>query len=449
MNVFLLPDLGEGLTEAELVRWLVVPGDTVAVDQVVAEVETAKAVVEVPTPYGGVVAQLHGREGEVLAVGGPLVSVQPVGAAVPAAADAPGATAVPSSGSGNVLIGYGTSEAAPAGHGRRHRRGGRPAPVAAVPAAAPARRPLVVSPIVRDLARRSGLDLTALQGTGPGGLIVRADVQRALDLGSAPVVVPVQPAGTTTDARVPSASPSSAAWPDPRTGLPVRERVPLTGFRKAVAQTLTRSRSEIPEATTWVDVDATALLELRASLATPTDRGPGLLALVARFVVAGLARFPELNSRVDVDAGEVVHLAGVNLGIAVQAPRGLVVPSVQDAHTMSSRGLDAEVRRLTAAAREGSVTTAELTRGSFTLNNYGSLGVDGSAAIINHPEVAILGMGRVIPRPWVVDGQVVPRQLTQLSLVFDHRVCDGGTAGGFLRHVADCIERPLSALADL
>ena len=167
-------------------------------------------------------------------------------------------------------------------------------------------------------------------------------------------------------------------------------------------------------------------------------------------MVAGLAAFPALNSRVDSDRGEVVELDGVNLGIAAQTDRGLVVPVVRDAHRLGMRALDAEIRRLTAAARDGSATAAALTGGSFTrLNNYGVLGVDGSAAIINHPEAAILGMGRVLARPWVVDGQVVPRSITQLSLVFDHRVCDGGTAAGFLRFVADAIEDPLSALVEL
>jgi len=228
----------------------------------------------------------------------------------------------------------------------------------------------------------------------------------------------------------------------------VRDRVPIRGVRKAIISTLTRSRAEIPDATTWVDVDATALFDWRTSL---SERGeaPGVLAILARFVVAGLARFPELNARVDTDRQEIVLLDGVNLGIAAQTERGLVVPAVRDAHKLGMRGLHAEIKRLTAAAREGSVTAGELTSGSFTLNNYGILGVDGSAAIINHPEVAILGLGRIMPRPWVVDGAIVVRQIAQLSLVFDHRVCDGGTAGGFLRFVADAIENPMSALAEL
>lgn len=421
-QVFDLPDLGEGLTEAVLIRWLVKTGDSVAVDEPVAEVETAKAMVEVPSPFGGVIARLHGEEGSTLQVGSPLISVDAETSAAESYVEEERA------GSGNVLIGYGTSGAASS---RRRRR-------RAVPRPAPTRqtrngeRPAVQSPIVRRLARDKGVDLTTLTGTGPDGLIMRRDVEAAA--AREPVAVP-QPVAVVSDV-------------DQRTGLPIRTRVPLTGMRKAVTTTLTRSRTEIPEATTWVDVDATALLELRAEL-KETGAAPGILAMIARFVVAGLARFPELNSRVDTERGEITHLDGVNLGLAAQTDRGLVVPAIKDAHRLSMRGLDTEIRRLTVAAREGTATTAELTSGSFTLNNYGVLGVDGSAAIINHPEVAILGMGRILPRPWVVGGEIAVRHIVQLSLVFDHRVCDGGTAGGFLRFVADCVEAPKSAMADL
>ncbi|MCG8928098.1 dihydrolipoamide acetyltransferase family protein [Lentzea sp. CC55] len=417
-QVFDLPDLGEGLTEAVLVRWLVGTGDPIAVDEPVAEVETAKAVVEVPSPFGGVVARLHGEEGATLRVGSPLISVDARQSAAGTYVEEERA------GSGNVLIGYGTSQ------GGTSRRRGRKAAPADRPAA-PARdgeRPAVQSPIVRRLARDNGVDLGTLTGTGPGGLITRRDVQAALE----PVAAVREPVDDV----------------DRRTGLPIRTRVPITGVRKAVTTTLSRSRTEIPEATTWVDVDATALVELRDELKA-TGAAPGILAMVARFVVAGLARFPELNSRVDTDRDEITHLDGVNLGLAAQTDRGLVVPAVRDAHRLSMRGLDAEIRRLTAAARAGTATAAELSSGSFTLNNYGVLGVDGSAAIINHPEVAILGMGRILPRPWVVDGEIAVRHVVQLSLVFDHRVCDGGTAGGFLRFVADCLENPKSAMADL
>jgi pyruvate dehydrogenase E2 component (dihydrolipoamide acetyltransferase) len=231
-------------------------------------------------------------------------------------------------------------------------------------------------------------------------------------------------------------------------GCPFGKRIPLRGVRKAIAETLRRSRTEIPEATTWVDVDATELIELRASLSAGDQRPPSLLAFLARFAVAGLRVFPELNARVDAERGEIVQWDGVNLGIATQTERGLLVPAVAGADRLSVRALDGEIRQVTEAARAGTASSGELTRGSFTLNNYGVFGADGSAAIINYPEVAILGIGRIIQRPWVVDGAVVPRHIAQLSLVFDHRACDGAASGGFLRHVANAVEHPLAALVD-
>jgi pyruvate dehydrogenase E2 component (dihydrolipoamide acetyltransferase) len=293
-------------------------------------------------------------------------------------------------------------------------------------------RPRVKSPLVRQLARREGVDLRALVGSGPTGLITRADVERA----------------TATPPATPEPDPPSPEEADRRTGLAIRERIALRGVRKVIADTLQRSRAEIPEATTWVDVDATDLIKLRASLAVGDQRPPSLLAFLARFAVTGLRVFPELNARVDAERGEIVQWDGVNLGIATQTDRGLMVPAVAGADRLSVRAMDAEIRRVTEAARAGTASSGELTRGSFTLNNYGVYGVDGSAAIINYPEVAILGIGRIIQRPWVVDGAVVPRHIGQLSLVFDHRACDGAASGGFLRHVADAVEHPLSALVD-
>ena len=195
-------------------------------------------------------------------------------------------------------------------------------------------------------------------------------------------------------------------------------------------------------------MDATALVEMRAALkqADPANT-PGLLAFIARFVLAGLAKFPELNTR--IDDGALLTVDGVNLGFAAQTDRGLVVPSIRAAEQLSAREIDVELRRLTELARAGKASPAELSRGTFTLNNYGVFGVDGSAAIINYPESAILGVGRIIDKPWVVQGELAVRKVTELTLVFDHRVCDGGTAGGFLRYVADAMENPATVLADL
>jgi len=423
---FLLPDLGEGLEDAELTAWHVRVGDHVAVDQVVAEVETAKAAVEVPIPFAGTVTAVHAEPGTTLPVGAPLISVT---------ADGPGTGQVGQA-SGNVLVGYGTRPFPRRARGPR----GRAVPAATAPAPAPATTPAmapapapapawtgrvpVISPIVRKLAREAGLDLARIPGTGPDGLVLRRDVNQAIAALS---------------------SPRPGAQLGPRAA---EVRIPIRGVRRTAAEKLTRSRREIPEATVWVDADATGLVAARAALNAQAPRAPvSLLALLARFAVAGLRRWPELNAHIENE--EIVIPAHVHLGFAVQTERGLVVPVIRDAHLMSVRELAAALGRQTAAARAGRLAPADLTGGTITVNNYGVFGVDGSAAIINHPEVAILGLGRIIDRPWVVDGQLAVRKVTELTLAFDHRVCDGGTAGGYLRYVADCVESPLLALGDL
>ncbi|WUO43857.1 2-oxo acid dehydrogenase subunit E2 [Streptomyces sp. NBC_00285] len=319
-HTFTLPDLGEGLTDAELLEWKVAVGDTVAHDQVVAEVETAKSVVTLPSPFAGTVTALHCPAGEAVRVGAALLTVAPA-----------------EYGSGAVLTGYGTR--------------------------APERRP----------PAHAGRDT-------------------AVD-----------------DSEV---------------------RVPMA----AAAEKFLRAHRDIPAVTIWADVDATGLLAERAS------RGTGLLALLARSCLTGLAAFPEFNSRVDSDRGEIVRLARVHLGFAAQTPKGLVVPVVRDADRLSLDALAAELRRLTDLARRDALPAGHRTGSTFTLNNYGVLDVDGATPVLNHPQVAMVGVGRVTDRPWAVDGRVEVRKIVTLSLTFDHRVCDGGTAAGFLRHVADAVE---------
>ena len=410
MPAFVLPDLGEGLTEAEIVSWHVQVGDIVAVDQDVVEVETAKAVVAIPVPFAGRVAELHANPGDLLAVGAPLITVsddRPAeNGSVPNAENG----SVLNGASGAVLIGYGTSDA---GHRRRRPARNGPLPPRQEPAPRPPGRPAVVSPIVRRLARNAGLDLATISGSGHDGLVTRQDVERAI-----------------------AARPAEAEHVI---------RIPLQGVRKITADKLTRSRREIPEATIWVDTDATELLRLRATLnAGDAEPRISLLALLSRFAVLGLRRYPELNSKVEDDA--IVMGTSVHLGFAAQTERGLLVPVVSDAHACTLEQLSAALADATLRARQGTLRPAELTGGTFTINNYGVFGVDGSAAIINPPEVAILGIGRIIERPWIVDHQVVARHLTQLTLAFDHRACDGQTAGGFLRFVADCVESPTRIL---
>ncbi|MFJ3253715.1 dihydrolipoamide acetyltransferase family protein [Streptomyces sp. NPDC086771] len=479
---FKLPDLGEGLTEAEIVRWLVEVGDVVAIDQPVVEVETAKAMVEVPCPYGGVVTARFGEEGSELPVGAPLLTVAvgsgggaDEGAGSGSGGAGSGAGEVESS--GNVLVGYGTG--APVARRRRVRptalTAAAPArvPVAAVQAAAPApaaapvsaaapaaSAPVsvpgaapdavlgpvaVVSPLVRKLARQHGVDLRQLVGSGPDGLILRADVEsaiRALEEGAGVASL--------------TAVPRPEAVTESASGAVARQsahRIPLRGVRGAVADKLARSRREIPDATCWVDADATELMAARAAMNSTGGPAAGpkvsVLALLARICTAALARFPELNSTVDLEAREIVRLPEVHLGFAAQTERGLIVPVVRDAQARNAESIGAEIARLTEAARAGRLTPAELTGGTFTLNNYGVFGVDGSTPIINHPEAAMLGVGRIVPKPWVHQGELAVRQVVQLSLTFDHRVCDGGTAGGFLRYIADCVEQPAVLLRTL
>ncbi|WP_435589495.1 dihydrolipoamide acetyltransferase family protein [Micromonospora chalcea] len=436
---FLLPDLGEGLSEAEIVEWRVAVGDVVTVDQSVVEVETAKAVVDVPCPYAGRVVALHGAAGEVRPVGQPLITIAPLD-------DAPDPHATyreeERAGSGNVLIGYGTGHG---GSGRRRRRprlalapeAGAPASVDPARTGGPAAAPLVISPIVRRLAKEHGIDLASLRGTGPGGVIRRADLDAA--------VAAAAPAARL--AAVPDAPAAHVGLAPAGDGDTV---IPLTGIRKVIADKLSRSRREIPEVTIWVDVDATGLLETRAAINAATPEAPvSILALLARICLSGLRKFPQLNAHVDTEGQRIIQSAGVHLGIAAQTDRGLVVPVLRDAQRLTTRELAAALAETTAAARAGTLPPARLTGGTFTLNNYGVFGVDGSTPIINHPEAALLGVGRIVDKPWVVDGQLAVRKVTQISLTFDHRVCDGGVAGGFLRHVADCVEQPALLVANV
>jgi 2-oxoisovalerate dehydrogenase E2 component (dihydrolipoyl transacylase) len=401
---FLMPDLGEGLTEGEVNRWLVAEGDMVAVDQPVAEITTEKAVVEVPTPFAGRVATLHGAEGEMIAVGKPLISIEVAGA--PAASE-----------SGNVLVGYGTSEAAP-----RSRRS--VAPASPVGSAGSGASP-PASPLVRRLAAELGVDLATIAGSGPGGMVTQADLELA--------------------SRQDEATPEDQGPPTVAGG----ERMSLAGVDRIAAERLTRSHREAPTATAFVRADATRLMELRAELPPgTTDASVTPFAIILRLCVIALRQFPRLNAHFDTEANEIVRFAPIHLGVAVQTDRGLVVAVIRDAQSKSLPGIADDLQRLASAARDGSIDATELRGSTFTVSNFGAFGVDGGTAIINPPEAAILGVGRIATRPWVVDDYVVPRSVVELSLVFDHRVADGGVAGGFIRHLADLIEVPDQASAD-
>src|SRR6202051_268776 len=401
---FLMPDLGEGLTEGEVNRWLGAEGDTVVVDQPVAEITTEKAVVEVPTPFAGRVAKRHGAEGETIGVGKPLISIEVAGA--PAASE-----------SGNVLVGYGTSEAAP-----RSRRSVAPAGTAgsARSAASPP-----ASPRVRRLAAELGVDLATIAGSGPGGMVTQADLERG--------------------SRKDGATPENQSPPAVAGG----ERTKLTGVDRIAAERLTRSHREAPTATAVARADATRLMELRAEMPPgTTDAAVTPFAIILRLCVIALRKFPRLNAHFDTQANEIVHFKPVHLGVAVQTDRGLVVAVIRDAQSRSLPGIADDLQRLAGAARDGSIDATDLRGSTFTVSNFGAFGVDSGTAIINPPEAAILGVGRIATRPWVVEDYVVPRSVVELSLVFDHRVADGGVAGGFIRHLADLVEAPDRAIAD-
>jgi 2-oxoisovalerate dehydrogenase E2 component (dihydrolipoyl transacylase) len=377
---FRLPDLGEGLESAEIVTWLVGVGDRVEVDEPLLEVETAKANVELPSPFAGVVVTLHGDPGATVAVGAPLVTI---------AADAEAFAAEPE----RALVGYGDAVAT---------------------AAPPRRRGTLATPPVRKLAGELGVDLAGMSGSGPRGRVTRGDVMGA---------------------RAPSAEPEGRT-------------VPMRGVRKTIADRMVRSHRDIPDASTWTDADATELMALRDALRSDyPDAKITPLVLLLRICVSALRQFPILNSRLDESATEIELLEPIHLGVATQTQRGLLVPVIREAHRLTTLELATELTRLVGTARDATSTPAELSGSTFTVSNYGAFGLDGGVAIINHPEVAILGVGRIAARPWVVHDALAVRQVVQLSLSFDHRVCDGADAGAFLRFVADRVERPASLLA--
>jgi 2-oxoisovalerate dehydrogenase E2 component (dihydrolipoyl transacylase) len=430
---FKLPDLGEGLTDGEVVRWLVAEGDAITLNQPIVEIETAKAVVEIPAPYAGTVVKLHAGEGESLDVGAPLISVDTAGGAgPPAAAPAPAAVAPepePELELQATLVGPGERQQV-----RRRRIGGHarsangPATSAPAPARPAAQRPPATPP-VRRYAKDRGVDLTALIGTGRDGRITREDVDGALVVAQ--------------DGGQPAAAAPAAVTRQPRDRGD--ERIPVRGTRRQIAAAMTASAFSIPHVTEFLTVDVTRLMELRERLrALPTADGLKLtpLAVVARALCAALRSYPLMNSSWDEAAGDIVVKGRVNLGIATDTPTGLLVPNIKDADTLGILDLSRELTRLTALARERKAAPADLTGGTITITNVGGFGVETGTPIINRPECAILATGLIAPRPWVVDGQLAVRQLMTTSVSFDHRIVDGAYAARFLAHLRDLLEDP-------
>jgi 2-oxoisovalerate dehydrogenase E2 component (dihydrolipoyl transacylase) len=452
---FKLPDLGEGLTDGEVVRWLVAEGDAIALNQPIVEVETAKAVVEIPSPYAGTVVELHAGEGDTIDVGAPLISVDTGGGAAPAAAApaaaAPGSTAADGDGVAQelqaTLVGPGerqqTRRRRIAGHapGRPaappvDNRGHAPSGPATLPlrGAEPGGRSLPAAqrpkatPPVRRYARDRGVDLAALVGTGRDGRITREDVDGALAAG--------EPAAAGAPARA-----AVARGPRDRT----EERIPVRGTRRRIAAAMTASAFSIPHVTEFLTVDATRLMALRDRLrAMPAADGVKVtpLAVAAKALCVAVRSHPLMNASWDEDAGEIVVKGWVNLGIAVDTPTGLLVPNIKDADTLGVLDLARELTRLTALARERKAAPADLTGGTITITNVGGFGVETGTPIINKPECAILATGLIAPRPWVVDNQLAVRQIMTTAVSFDHRIVDGAYAAQFLAHLRDLLEDP-------
>jgi pyruvate dehydrogenase E2 component (dihydrolipoamide acetyltransferase) len=486
MKQFKLPDVGEGLTEAEIVSWKVKPGDTVKVNEILVEIETAKSLVELPSPFAGVVSELLVDEGTTVDVGTPIISVDTgeagaapapprddMAPAIPAVdtpkddeAVEPGLIGGPAPGGRtSVLVGYGPRTTTAT---RRPRKTGTPGATPAAASAAtaqqavqtsmmtsptPVREPemeqvpesapahtvgaaalggtarVLAKPPVRKLAKDLGIDIASVTPSGEGGVVTRADVEAAASGAAAP-------------------APAAAAVSRPAPGQ--REtRIPVKGVRKMTAQAMVSSAFTAPHVTEWVTVDVTRTMELVERLKADRefrDVKVSPLLVVAKALLLAVKRNPDINAAWDDAAQEIVVKHYVNLGIAAATPRGLVVPNIKDADQMSLRELADAMAALTATAREGRTQPAEMSGGTITITNVGVFGVDSGTPILNPGESAILCFGQVRDMPWVVDGELAVRKVTQLALSFDHRLVDGQLGSMFLADVARVLEDPATAL---
>ncbi|TDD70229.1 2-oxo acid dehydrogenase subunit E2 [Jiangella aurantiaca] len=450
VSQFNLPDVGEGLTEAEIVSWKVKPGDAVKVNDVIVEIETAKSLVELPCPFAGVVETLLVEEGQTVDVGTPIIAVRTGEGTAAPSSPAPGSAgvvggptedmvptppapaAVPEAERQAVLVGYGPRTTAAK---RRQRKvAAEPAPPVAEPAVeAPlARVSVLAKPPVRKLAKDLGVDLATVTPTGPNGTITRDDVQAAA---AAPAAVPAAPAAT----------PTGTGWD----GLPRQERVAIRSVRKATAQAVTKSAFTAPHVTEFVTVDVTRTMKLVDRLRDSREfRDVKLspLAVLAKAVCIAARRTPDVNARWDDAAGEIVVQRYVNLGIAAATPRGLVVPNVKDADRLPLRELAVAINRLAATAREGKTPPEDMLGGTISITNVGVFGVDTGTPILPPGEAAIVAFGAVRRQPWVHKGKVKPRWVTTLALSFDHRLVDGEQGSRFLADLAALLEDPGNAL---
>lgn len=439
-QTFHLPDVGEGLTEAEIVQWRVAPGDTVAVNDVLVEIETAKSLVELPSPFAGTVGELLAPEGETVTVGAAIITIAGAAAEPDAASglSAHGEPAAPAEeeGEGAVLVGYGTGGAVSS---RRKRPAARSEAVRASVG-------VVAKPPVRKLARDLGVDLAQVTPSGPAGEVTREDVvghaaQASVFRNIATPAAPTEREHTIPVAGAPASVPAPAA--DGR-----EETIPVKGVRKATASGMVRSAYTAPHVSVWTDVDATRTMELVKRLkASPdfADIKVSPLLIMARAVIWAARRTPMVNAAwIDKEDGSAeIHVRNyVNLGIAAATPRGLLVPNIKDAQDLSMRELARALEKLTLTAREGRTSPADQQYGTVTITNIGVFGMDAGTPIINPGESGIVAMGTIRQKPWVVDGEVRPRFVTTVSGSFDHRVIDGDGMSRFIADVASILEEP-------
>ena len=436
---FPLPDVGEGLTEAEIVAWRVKPGDTVTVNQVLVEIETAKSLVELPSPFAGTVTELLAEEGATVEVGAPIIRVSSSGGTIELQAPANdseslGAVSDPThmaardevedAGSGAVLVGYGSK----GGHVAQRRKRIADTPAAAAPGAAPApvrtaprtNAPVLAKPPIRKLAKDLGVDLQQVSATGPGGEVLREDVIRQAEQAS--VFRNIE----------------TPAWPSER-----EERIPVKGVRKATATAMVASAFTAPHVSVFTDVNATRTMEFVKRLkASPDFAGVRVspLLVMAKAIIWAVRRNPTVNSSWTDE--EIIVRHYVNLGIAAATPRGLIVPNVKDAQDLSLLELAQSLEQLTLIAREGKTQPPAMSGGTITITNLGSFGMDTGTPILNPGEVAIVALGAIKLKPWVVDGEVRPAYVTTVGASFDHRVVDGDVASRFTADVASVLEEP-------
>jgi pyruvate dehydrogenase E2 component (dihydrolipoamide acetyltransferase) len=433
---FPLPDVGEGLTEAEIVQWRVKVGDTVAINDVLVEIETAKSLVELPSPFAGVIVALLAAEGETVPVGTAIIQVEsdsgvpaplhPAPEVAPAAAPAAKNKSVAEP----VLVGYGSTGNVVSRRGNR--APATPAttkttePAASAASAEPVvyppagSSPVLAKPPIRKLAKELGVDLTKTPATGANGEITREDVIRQ------------------SEVKTVFRNVETPEWPAER-----EEYIPVKGVRKAIASAMVRSKFEAPHVSVFVDVDATRTMDFVKRLkASPDFQGIRVspLLIMARAVIWAVQRNPTVNSSWK-DKDIIVHHY-VNLGIAAATPRGLIVPNVKEAHTLNMKQLAIGLEDLTITARDGKTTPEGMSNGTITITNLGSFGVDTGTPIINPGEVSIVALGTIKQKPWVVDGQVEVRYVTTIGASFDHRVVDGDVASRFLADIASIIEEP-------